>query len=162
MIIYKHPDTGYMCKCSLASSVPDGISYREVPSHVQDEFNPAITDYDAKGVPVFDLNKAKAIKVKEAQREASDFMKVVTDEYDQSEIDTWTIQEEEARGNKPDSYLLELEMYSGVPLNVLKTKIIAKADAFRSLSAQAVGRRQKKEAAVKAAATLDELKAVTF
>jgi len=53
MITYKHPDTGYMCKCSLASSVPEGIPFKEVPSHERDEFNDAITDY-ADGLPVFD------------------------------------------------------------------------------------------------------------
>jgi hypothetical protein len=61
MITYKDPDTNYMCKCSLPSSVPSGISYREVPSHERDEFNEAISDYDAQGKPIFDLTKAKAI-----------------------------------------------------------------------------------------------------
>lgn len=162
MIVYKDPDTGYMCKCSLASSVPNGVPYKEVPSHERDEFNDAITNYDVDGNPVFDLDKAKAIKVKEAQLLAADTMKVITDEYEPHEIATWDIQEAEARGNAPDNYLLVLATNSGIPLAELKAKIIANADAYRAASANAVGKRQAMEKACMAATTIDELKAVQF
>jgi len=162
MIVYKDPNTGYMCKCSLASSVPDGVPFKEVPSHERDEFNDAITDYDVEGKPVFDVEKAKLIKKKEAQRLASEAMKVITDEYEPHEIATWDIQEAEARGNAPDNYLPILSTNSGILLAELKTKIIANADAYRTASATAVGKRQAMEKACMAATTIDELKAVQF
>ena len=122
----------------------------------------AIADFDAEGNPVFDMVKAKKIKVKEAQRLASEAMKVITDNYEPHEIATWDIQEAEARGNTPDNYLLGLELASGVPLADLKAKIIANADAYRQASANAVGKRQKMEAACMDATTIEELKAVVF
>lgn len=110
----------------------------------------------------YNLPKAKVIATAKAKEAASTMMKVVTDEYSQAEIDTWMIQEDEARGNQPDDYLLQLSTHSGVPLVELKAKIIANADAFRALSAESVGRRQKMERACNLASTMEELRAVVF
>ena len=89
-------------------------------------------------------------------------MEVITDEYDAHEIATWDIQEAEARGNAPDDYLPVLAINSGIDLAALKAKIIVNANAYRTASATAVGKRQKMEAACMAATTIDELKAVVF
>ena len=158
MIIYE--ENGVVHSCSLMSSVPDGITGYEVEAPTDKEFRDAWV-INAGALDI-DLDKAKAIKVKQAQAEATTMMKVITDQYSQDEIDTWTMQEEEARGNKPDDYLTLLSLYSNIPLADLKAKIIANADAFKALSAEAVGRRQGMEKNCMAATTLDELKAVTF
>lgn len=62
MIVYIDPDTGYQAKCSLSSSVPEGVPYKEVPAHIRDEFNEAITGYDINDLPVFDVVKTDKIK----------------------------------------------------------------------------------------------------
>lgn len=69
MITYQDPDTGYMCKCSKPSSVPEGVTWYEVPSHPKDEYNEAISGYDTAGdgSPIFDQTKVDEINRKNAK-----------------------------------------------------------------------------------------------
>ena len=122
----------------------------------------SIDSFDVNGKPEFNLDKAKAIKIKQAQGFAADAMKAITDNYDAHEIATWDIQEAEARGNSSDNYLIGLAASSGVDIDTLKAKIIINADAYRTASANAVGKRQKMEAACVTATTIEELIAVVF
>lgn len=160
MIIYKDPDTGYLCKAVNAIGIT--VPYREVPSHPRDEFNDAITDYDVDGNPVYDLVKAKEKLVKKANELCEQELKIITDQYSEAEMKTWDIQEAEARSTGATPFLDALAAASGKDKAALKAKIIANADAFKGISAQQIGRRQAMEIAITNATTIDELKAVTF
>lgn len=59
MIAYTDPETGNVCQCSLASSVPEGVEYIEVPSYEGKEFRGAKEIKDGKLVT--NLVKAKDI-----------------------------------------------------------------------------------------------------
>ncbi len=172
MIIYTDPTTGNVAQCSLASSVPDGVAYKVVKSYGGREFREALTDVDAAGAPVFDLTKAKAIKVKESNQKCDDSLKVITDNYSEAEMKTWVTQELESRQYvadvlaggtvRPTPFLGGLSAGTGVALSVLADKIILKADGFRLFSATAVGKRQAMENTANAATDIQTLKAVTF
>ncbi len=170
MIIYTDPDTGYICKAANAIGIT--APYREAPSHERNEFNEAISDYDAAGAPVYDLPKAKAIKIKGANKACDDSLKVITDNYSEAEMKTWSIQEAEARNYvadiaanvtvRPTPFLDGLSAGTGIALSDLANKVILKADGFKLLSATAVGKRQAMETSATSATDIATLKAVTF
>ncbi len=165
MIIYKDPDTGYMCKAINAIGITE--PYRIVPSHPRDEFNDAITDYDIQGQPVFDLNKAQAVKVNEAKQKSEEALTVITSQYSEAEMKTWPTQEQEARAYVADNtvltpFLSGLSQGTGIPVLDLANKIILKADAFKTVSAANIGKRQAMEAKALAATDITGLKKVVY
>ena len=158
MIIYE--ENGNVCSCSLMSSVPEGITGYEVDAPADKEFRDAWA-INAGNLD-YDLTKAKAIKVKEAKQEASDLMKVITDNYSSDEIATWDTQKSEAKAANKTGFLNQLAINSGILVDDLITNVLEKVTAYESLSAESIGRRKKKEVACMAATTIEELKAVTF
>lgn len=59
MIAYTDPETGTVCQCSLASSVPEGVAYIEVEAYEGKDFRMAKEIKDGKLVT--NLTKAKDI-----------------------------------------------------------------------------------------------------
>jgi len=72
MIAYTDPDSGNVCQCSLASSVPEGVDYIEVESYEGKDFRMA-KEIKA-GKLVTNLTKAKDIvNVKRRAKRDVDF-----------------------------------------------------------------------------------------
>lgn len=108
------------------------------------------------------LKNTKDDRIIDAKNEADKFMSVITNKYSASEIATWDIQESEARANIPDGYLSQLAIHSGIPIAELRSSVLSNADAYRSLSAEAVGRRKKMVLAINAASDISEVSAIVF
>lgn len=162
MFVFEHEGIVKSCAVDPTTLEPyrDVIAY-EVAPPADKEFRDAWVIN--AGQLDYDMVKAKEIKTKETNALCEEALKVITDQYSEAEMKTWDIQEAEARSADPEPpFLVGLSAASGKSVADLKAKIIQNADAFKTISAQQIGRRQAMEAAIEAATTIEELKAVTF
>lgn len=97
MIIYTDPETGNVCSCSKASSVPEGVTWYEVAPPSDKEFRDA-WKINA-GQLVIDTTIANALFIKKA----TDTLQQVVDEFAQSwgYDDINSIAKYSARGSSP-------------------------------------------------------------
>ena len=91
----------------------------------------------------------------------------ITSSYPSSEVKTWDKQENEARAWNADNtvttpFIDALITSSGDAKSDIVNRIIAKADAFISMSANTIGKRHKLEAQIDAALTIDDLKLIAW
>lgn len=103
------------------------------------------------------LDQRKAAKLAELADACGARMAAIKAGYPQDEISTWDKQESEAReykrtgGTAPTPLLSALSSARGVTLADLVDRVIAKADAFATISGATIGKRQKYEDQVVAA-----------
>lgn len=84
--------------------------------------------------------------------------------YPDDEVQSWAKQEAEARsyGTSPTPLLSALSAARGIDLEELVAKVIAKSDAFATVSGTIIGTRQACEDAIDAAETVDDAQAVVW
>ena len=128
------------------------IEVTELPSAFQERVNRKLTE-------------AKANKLEALNASYESFVSQLTN-LPQTEILTWSEQEAEARAytaSKQESdapMLSTLSQTRGVPLSALCAKVLAKAEAYRSFIAYAIGKRQAYEDAIERAQTLGALESI--
>lgn len=129
---------------------------------------------DANGRPILvdpasllSLAELKAAKLAELAAACAQRMASIKAGYPQDEISTWDKQESEARAytasNTAATPLLSaLATARGIALGDLASRVIAKADAFAAVSGAIIGKRQKYEDAVSAAADAATVAAISW
>ena len=139
-----------------------------------DRFTPAegwrvVAKADYNPDPVAALTKAKAAKLHAAAEAAQAFIERVAglDGVPQFERDSWAAQALEAQAwatdkNAPTPILAGIARARGVPLDELRTKALAKSNAFTSLTASVAGQRQAFEDQIRAADSLAALDAIAI
>ena len=111
------------------------------------------------------LTEAKTNKLEALNASYESFVSQLTNS-PQTEILTWSEQEAEAKAytiskQEADAPMLSvLSQTRGVPLSVLCAKVLAKAEAYRSFIAYAIGKRQAYEDAIERAQTLGALESI--
>lgn len=128
------------------------IEVTELPSDFQERVNRKLTE-------------AKTNKLEALNASYETFVSTLAGA-PQTEILTWSEQEAEARAytaSKQESdapMLSALSKIRGVPLPALCAKVLAKAEAYRSFIAYAIGKRQAYEDAIERAQTLGALESI--
>lgn len=146
------------------------VSHREMPDDAipaDRNFRDAWEDVTPEPVIDIDLTKAKAVKIasfNEPFEVAAEQMKAG---YPPSEIDSWPIQEKEALAWSADPsvltpYIDSLAAARSIPRDHYLSKTVTKVNAFRAASAAIIGKRQRLEDQVKAAITLDQIRAINW
>lgn len=113
------------------------------------------------------LSGLKAAKLAELSGACSSRMEAIKAGYPADEVSTWSKQESEARAytasNTAATPLLSaLATARGIALADLAARVIAKADAFAAASGAIIGKRQKYEDAVNAAADAATVAAISW
>ena len=130
------------------------------PFEAVDSFPRELEDFNAQV-----LAEAKARKLEALNASYESFVSTLAGA-PQTEILTWSEQEAEARAytaSKQESdapMLSALSQTRGVPLSALCAKVLAKAEAYRSFIAYAIGKRQAYEDAIERAQTLGALESI--
>ena len=128
------------------------IEVTELPSAFQERVNRKLTE-------------AKANKLEALNASYENFVSTLAGA-PQTEILTWSEQEAEAKAytiskQETDAPMLSaLSQTRGVPLSALCAKVLAKAEAYRSFIAYAIGKRQAYEDAIERAQTLGGLESI--
>ena len=128
------------------------IEVTELPSDFQERVNRKLTE-------------AKTNKLEALNASYETFVSQLTNS-PQTEILTWSEQEAEAKAytiskQETDAPMLSvLSQTRGVPLSALCAKVLAKAEAYRSFIAYAIGKRQAYEDAIERAQTLGALESI--
>ena len=128
------------------------IEVTELPSDFQERVNRKLTE-------------AKTNKLEALNASYETFVSTLAGA-PQTEILTWSEQEAEARAytaskQESDAPMLSvLSQTRGVPLSALCAKVLAKAEAYRSFIAYAIGKRQAYEDAIERAQTLGALESI--
>ena len=139
-----------------------------------DLFTPAeglrlIAKADYHPDPQAALTAAKAAKLHAAATAAQAFIETVAglDGVPQFERDSWASQAAEAQAwaadhDAPTPILAGIAQARGVPLDDLRTKALAKSNAYTALTASVAGQRQALEDQIHAAETLAALDAIAI
>ena len=128
------------------------IEVTELPSDFQERVNRKLAE-------------AKANKLEALNASYETFVSTLAGA-PQTEILTWSEQEAEAKAytiskQEADAPMLStLSQTRGVPLSALCAKVLAKAEAYRSFIAYAIGKRQAYEDAIERAQTLGALESI--
>ena len=128
------------------------IEVTELPSDFQERVNRKLTE-------------AKTNKLEALNASYETFVSTLAGA-PQTEILSWSEQEAEAKAytiskQEADAPMLSvLSQTRGVPLSVLCAKVLAKAEAYRSFIAYAIGKRQAYEDAIESAQTLGGLESI--
>lgn len=94
--------------------------------------------------------QSKIDMIRQADQTFNETMSPIVDSVSQLERDTWIVQEQEARAWLADPtveapFIYMLASSRGVDIETLVHKIIAKADAYSSMLAKALGEKHKAE-----------------
>ena len=128
------------------------VEITELPSDFQERVNRKLTE-------------AKTNKLEALNASYETFVSQLTNS-PQTEILTWSEQEAEAKAytiskQETDAPMLSaLSQTRGVPLSALCAKVLAKAEAYRSFIAYAIGKRQAYEDTIERAQTLGALESI--
>ena len=128
------------------------IEVTELPSDFQERVNRKLTE-------------AKANKLEALNASYESFVSTLAGA-PQTEILTWSEQEAEAKAyaiskQETDAPMLSsLSKARNIPLSMLCAKVLAKAEAYRSFIAYAIGKRQAYEDAIERAQTLGALESI--
>lgn len=146
------------------------VSHREIPDDAiptDRSFRPAWTDVTPEPVIDIDLERAKAVKIASLAEPFETAAAQLKAGYPLSEVDSWPIQEKEALAWSADSaaatpYIDSLAAARNIPRDLYLAKTLSKVNAFRTASAAIIGKRQRLEDQIKAAATVDELASIAW
>lgn len=113
-------------------------------------------------MPSLDSIKASALDAVNAR--CAQELAAVRSGYPDDEVQSWAKQEAEARayGISPTPLLSALSAARGIDLEELVAKVIAKSDAFATVSGTIIGTRQACEDAIESAADVGEASAVVW
>lgn len=146
------------------------VSHREIPDAAiptDRTFRNAWADTTPAQVVDIDLAKAKAAKIASFNEPFELAAAQMKAGYPPSEIDSWPIQEKEALAwsadpATPTPYIDSLAAARNIPRDLYLQKTVSKVNAFRAASSAIIGKRQRLEDAVKAATTLDQIRAINW
>lgn len=113
------------------------------------------------------LNAAKAAKLTEINAECQKAVAALAADYPDSEVQSWPQQVKEATALAADAgadapLLTAIATARGLPVAELASRVLDKMNAYAAASGVLIGRRQAAEDAIGAAASLEDLSAISW
>ena len=113
------------------------------------------------------LNAAKAAKLTEINAESQKAVAALAADYPDSEVQSWPQQVKEATALAADAgadapLLTAIATARGLPVAELASRVLDKMNAYAAASGVLIGRRQAAEDAIGAAASLEDLSAISW
>lgn len=113
------------------------------------------------------LNAAKAAKLTEINAECQKAVAALAADYPDSEVQSWPQQVKEATALAADAgadapLLTAIATARGLPVAELASRVLDKMNAYAAASGVIIGRRQAAEDAIGAAASLEDLSAISW
>lgn len=154
-------ENGVVVNIAIFDELPDGwVDTGDQRVNIGWSFEPDDV-FIAPEASIPDLETLKALKKDQINVLADEALNPILNAYPQSEIESWTIQIEEAEmwslDNDYNTPFLDTLIVNrgGISKEDLVARILAKADYFRNVSATVIGQRQNKEDLVDAVVSDD-------